>query len=74
MVTNQTNGSWSRYQVSDNPHVTLDLMQAPTAEFGLLSVRNGKNSRAGGNDDEHEVEEGEECCDLWNSIPWREAM
>lgn len=45
--------SWERMNGS---HVTLDLMQAPSTAFGLLSVR-GKSK-----------EEDEECCELWNSF------
>lgn len=47
--------SWNRYHESDT-QLTLDLMQASSSAFGLLSVR-GKSK-----------EEEEECSDLWNSF------
>uniref|UniRef100_A0A2N9FJB1 SBP-type domain-containing protein n=1 Tax=Fagus sylvatica TaxID=28930 RepID=A0A2N9FJB1_FAGSY len=47
--------SWDRFHESDT-HVTLDLMQASSSAFGLLSVR-GKNK-----------EDEEECSNLWNSF------
>ena len=46
--------SWDRFHESDT-HVTLDLMQASSSAFGLLSMR-GKNK------------DDEECSDLWNSF------
>ncbi|XP_011650639.1 squamosa promoter-binding-like protein 7 isoform X2 [Cucumis sativus] len=48
--------SWERMNENGGSHVTLDLMQAPSSAFGLLSVR-GKSK-----------EEDEECCELWNSF------
>ncbi|KAL6322381.1 hypothetical protein AAG906_007934 [Vitis piasezkii] len=47
--------SWERFHEA-NGHVTLDLMQAPSSAFGLLSVR------------EKSKEEEEECSELWNSL------
>jgi hypothetical protein len=47
--------SWNRYHESDT-QLTLDLMQASSSAFGLLSVR-GKSK-----------EEEEECSDLWSSF------
>ncbi|XP_075644019.1 squamosa promoter-binding-like protein 7 [Castanea sativa] len=46
--------SWDKFHESDT-HVTLDLMQASSSAFGLLSMR-GKNK------------DDEECSDLWNSF------
>lgn len=45
------------YQGADT-HVTLDLMQAPSAQFGFLSVT----------DKDKEEEEEEETSELWNSF------
>lgn len=53
----QQQQSWERmHDENGGAHVTLDLMQAPSTAFGLLSVR-GKSK-----------EEDEECCELWNSF------
>ncbi|GAV61668.1 SBP domain-containing protein [Cephalotus follicularis] len=46
--------NWERYQEAST-HVTLDLMQAPSAAFGFSSMR-GKSR------------EEEEECSLWNSL------
>ncbi|KAK6920338.1 SBP domain [Dillenia turbinata] len=53
--------AWDRFH-EDNAHVTLDLMQAPSSAFELLSVRG--NSK----EEEEEEEEEEECSELWNSF------
>lgn len=47
--------SWNRFHGSDT-HVTLDLMQASSSAFGLLSVR------------EKSKEEEEECSNVWSSF------
>ncbi|KAG2672204.1 hypothetical protein I3843_13G028300 [Carya illinoinensis] len=47
--------SWNRFHGSDT-HVTLDLMQASSSAYGLLSVR------------EKSKEEEEECSNVWNSF------
>ncbi|KAF5446188.1 hypothetical protein F2P56_031834 [Juglans regia] len=47
--------SWNRFHGSDT-HVTLDLMQASSSAFGLLSVR------------EKSKEDEEECSNVWNSF------
>lgn len=46
--------SWDRLHDTGS-HVTLELMQAPSSEFGFLSTR-GKNK------------EEEEECELWNTL------
>ncbi|KAK3195119.1 hypothetical protein Dsin_026429 [Dipteronia sinensis] len=50
---------WARLQETscNNTHVTLDLMQAPSGQFELLSLK-GKAKQ----------EEEEECSELWNSF------
>ena len=52
----QQQQSWEGMNENGGAHVTLDLMQAPSTAFGMLSVR-GKSK-----------EEDEECCELWNSF------
>nr|AVV48337.1 squamosa promoter binding-like protein [Litchi chinensis] len=47
---------WARLQETSDTHVTLDLMQAPSGQFELLSLK-GKAK-----------EEEEECSELWNSF------
>lgn len=51
---------WDRFHEA-NGHVTLDLMQAPSSAFGLLSMRDKSK------------EEEEECSELWNSLEGAQA-
>lgn len=46
---------WDRFNGTGTNNVTLDLMQAPTSAFELLSMR-GKSK------------EEEECSQLWSSF------
>ena len=48
---------WDRFDEPGTNNVTLDLMQAPTSAFELLSMR-GKSK------------EDEECSQLWSSFSW----
>lgn len=57
----QQQQSWERMNENGGAHVTLDLMQAPSTAFGMLSVR-GKSK-----------EEDEECCEIWNSFEDHES-
>lgn len=57
MATTGSHENWERMGEADS-QVTLDLMQAPNAAFGFLSVR-GKSK-----------ETDQECPELWSSF-WR---
>ncbi|GMP42797.1 hypothetical protein CsSME_00012410 [Camellia sinensis var. sinensis] len=57
----EPHGYWDRFKEGSG-HVTLDLMQAPSSAFGLLSVR-GKSK-----EEEEEEEEEEECSGLWTHM------
>ncbi|XP_030468494.2 squamosa promoter-binding-like protein 7 [Syzygium oleosum] len=46
---------WDRFQEEPGTQVTLDLMQAPSSAFGLLSMR-------------EKAKDEEECSDIWNSF------
>ncbi|KAI3418492.1 SBP-type domain-containing protein [Psidium guajava] len=46
---------WDRFQQEPGTQVTLDLMQAPSSAFGLLSMR-------------EKAKNEEECSDIWNSF------
>ncbi|KAK3435130.1 hypothetical protein EUGRSUZ_D02505 [Eucalyptus grandis] len=48
---------WERFQEEPGTHVTLDLMQAPSSAFGLLSMRGKAKAK-----------DEEECSDIWNSF------
>ncbi|OMP00694.1 Transcription factor, SBP-box [Corchorus olitorius] len=55
VVPDQTHGGWD---IQTGSQVTLDLMQASSSAFGMLSVRANKTKD----------EEQQDCSDLWNSL------